>query len=59
VDANAGRHAHIEYLLCVDSEFRIPGPLAETYADRIDWHQIDRLMRRDCPPRLVRRPGLM
>jgi hypothetical protein len=33
----------------------IPGPLAETYADRIDWHQIDRLVRRGCPPHLALR----
>jgi hypothetical protein len=33
----------------------IPGPLAETYADRIDWHQIDRLVRRGCPPGLALR----
>ena len=38
----------------------IPGLLAEMYADRIDWHQIARLVQRGCPPRLalhiVRRP---
>ena len=33
----------------------IPGPLAEIYADRIDWHQIARLVRRGCPPRLALR----
>jgi hypothetical protein len=33
----------------------IPGPLAEVYADRIDWHQIARLVRRGCPPRLALR----
>jgi hypothetical protein len=33
----------------------IPRPLAETYADRIDWHQIDRLVQRGCPPRLALR----
>jgi hypothetical protein len=27
----------------------VPGPLAEIYADRIDWHQIAQLMRRGCP----------
>src|ERR1700757_3604498 len=31
----------------------IPGPLAEVYADRIDWHQIARLVCRGCPPRLA------
>ena len=33
----------------------IPGPLAETYADRIDWHQIARLVQRGCRPRLALR----
>ncbi len=33
----------------------IPGTLAEIYADRIDWHQIARLVRRGCPPRLALR----
>ena len=29
--------------------------LAEIYADRIDWHQIARLVRRGCPPQLALR----
>jgi len=33
----------------------IPGMLAEMYADRIDWHQVARLVRRGCPPRLALR----
>jgi hypothetical protein len=33
----------------------IPGPLAEAYADRIDWHQVARLVRRGCPARLALR----
>lgn len=33
----------------------IPGSLAETCADRIDWHQVARLVRRGCPPRLALR----
>ncbi len=33
----------------------IPGSFAEIYADRIDWHQIARLVRRGCPPRLALR----
>jgi hypothetical protein len=33
----------------------VPGPLAEIYADRIDWHQMARLVRRGCPPRLALR----
>jgi hypothetical protein len=31
----------------------IPGPLAETYADHLDWQQIARLIRRGCPPLLT------
>jgi hypothetical protein len=33
----------------------IPAPLAEVYADRIDWHQIARLVHRGCPTRLALR----
>ena len=33
----------------------VPGPLAEIYADCIDWHQIARLVRRGCPPGLALR----
>ena len=33
----------------------IPGALAETYADRIDWHQVARLVQRGCPPQLALR----
>ena len=28
----------------------IPRPLAEAYAERVDWHQIARLVQRGCPP---------
>lgn len=31
------------------------GPLAETYADRVDWHQIARLVHHGCPPSLALR----
>ena len=31
----------------------VPGPLGEIYADRIDWHQIARLVRRGCPAGLA------
>jgi hypothetical protein len=31
----------------------IPGPLAEAYADRLDWHQIAQLIQRGCPVRLA------
>lgn len=27
----------------------IPRPLAEAYAERVDWHQIARLVQRGCP----------
>ena len=33
----------------------IPSPLAEIYADRIDWHQVARLVQRGCPARLALR----
>jgi hypothetical protein len=33
----------------------IPGSLAEAYADRLDWHQIARLVQRGCPPWLALR----
>jgi hypothetical protein len=33
----------------------ISGSLAEIYADRIDWHQIARLVQRGCPPHLALR----
>ena len=33
----------------------IPQPLAEAYAERVDWHQIARLVQRGCPPRLALR----
>lgn len=33
----------------------LPYSLAEIYADRIDWHQIARLVQRGCPPRLALR----
>jgi hypothetical protein len=33
----------------------IPGSVAETYADRIDWHEVARLVHRGCPPRLALR----
>ena len=40
------------------SQFRslgMPGPLAEIYADRIDRHQIARLVKHGCPLRLALR----
>lgn len=33
----------------------VPWGLAEIYADRIDWHQVARLMERGCPLRLALR----
>lgn len=33
----------------------IPAALSEIYADRVDWHQVARLVQRGCPPRLALR----
>ena len=33
----------------------VPGTLAEIYDDRVDWHQVARLVRRGCPPGLALR----
>jgi hypothetical protein len=33
----------------------VPMSLAEIYADRIDWHQVARLVQRGCPARLALR----
>jgi hypothetical protein len=33
----------------------ISWPLAEVEADRVDWHQVARLVRRGCSPRLALR----
>jgi hypothetical protein len=33
----------------------VPGSLAQVYADRLDWHQVARLVQRGCPPRLALR----
>jgi hypothetical protein len=33
----------------------VPAALAEIDADRIDWHQVARLVQRGCPPRLALR----
>ncbi len=33
----------------------IPGPLAEIYADHLDWHQVARLVQHGCPPGLALR----
>ena len=33
----------------------VPGSLAEIYADRLDWHQVARLVQYGCPPRLALR----
>ena len=33
----------------------VPGSLAEVYADRLDWHQVARLVQRGCPPQLALR----
>ena len=36
----------------------VAGSLAEAYADRLDWHQVARLVQRGCPPRLALRTAL-
>ncbi len=33
----------------------IPGPLAEVYADHLDWHQVAKLVQHGCPLRLALR----
>jgi hypothetical protein len=33
----------------------VPPALAEAYADRLDWHQVARLVQRGCPPELALR----
>lgn len=33
----------------------IPVAVAESYADRVDWHQVARLVRHGCSPRLALR----
>ena len=33
----------------------VPGPLAEIYADQLDWHQVAQLVQRGCPPGLALR----
>jgi hypothetical protein len=33
----------------------ISRPVAETCADRVDWHQVARLVQRGCPPQLALR----
>ena len=31
----------------------IPGPVAQAVAGHVDWHEVARLVRRGCPPRLA------
>ena len=33
----------------------VPGPLAEVYADCVDWHKVARLVQRGCPAPLALR----
>ena len=33
----------------------VPPGLAEAYADRLDWHQVARLVQHGCPPELALR----
>jgi hypothetical protein len=36
----------------------VPRPLAEVYADHLDWHQVARLVQRGCPAWLAIRIAL-
>jgi hypothetical protein len=33
----------------------VPAPLAEASADRVDWHEVAKLVRRGCPPQVALR----
>jgi len=33
----------------------VPSPLSTVYADRVDWHEVARLVQRGCPPQLALR----
>jgi hypothetical protein len=35
------------------SRLGIPWSLAQAVADQVDWHQVAKLVRRGCPPRLA------
>ena len=35
------------------SRLGIPWSLAQSAADHVDWHQVAKLVRRGCPPRLA------
>jgi hypothetical protein len=37
------------------TQLGIPGAVAEVEADRLDWHQVARLVQHGCPPRLAMR----
>ena len=37
------------------TQLGIPEPIAEAYADRLDWHQVAALVQRGCPPMLALR----
>jgi len=56
--------AHDEELLVHDwrvdrlTRLGVPVSLAQVYADRLDWHQVARLVQRGCPPRLALRIDL-
>jgi hypothetical protein len=55
---SAGRHDELlvhNWRVSQLTRLGIPGPLAEIYADRIDWHQVARLVHRGCPARLALR----
>jgi hypothetical protein len=35
------------------ARLEIPWSLAQAVADHVDWHQVAKLVRRGCPPRLA------
>ena len=37
------------------TQLGIPRAVAEVEADRLDWHQVTRLVQRGCPPELALR----
>jgi sirohydrochlorin ferrochelatase len=55
------RHEAIDYGDLLVHEWRvtrltqlgIPWSLAQAVADQVDWHQVAKLVRRGCPPRIA------
>jgi hypothetical protein len=49
-----GPHVH-DWRTAQLERLGIPRGLAEAYADRLDWHQVAKLVQRGCPPLLALR----